>query len=96
MLSQPDTPIWAGLEPRYHERPLHPYPRPPPTWHPHAGMEPWDVTMSDLLAGHTSLDSVQGIVFVGGFSYADVLDSGGWVDHGRAGKDGWMEGIGWG
>lgn len=45
-----------------------------------AGMEPWDVTMSDLLEGRTSLDRFQGAVFVGGFSYADVLDSAkGWA-----------------
>ncbi|XP_059628103.1 probable phosphoribosylformylglycinamidine synthase, chloroplastic/mitochondrial isoform X2 [Cornus florida] len=40
-----------------------------------AGFEPWDVTMSDLLNGVTSLHEFRGIVFVGGFSYADVLDS---------------------
>lgn len=40
-----------------------------------AGFEPWDVTMSDLLNGAMSLDKFRGIVFVGGFSYADVLDS---------------------
>jgi phosphoribosylformylglycinamidine synthase len=45
-----------------------------------AGMEPWDITMSDLLHGRASLDSFQGIVFVGGFSYADVLESAkGWA-----------------
>ena len=45
-----------------------------------AGMEPWDITMSDLLARRASLDSFAGIVFVGGFSYADVLDSAkGWA-----------------
>jgi len=45
-----------------------------------AGMEPWDVTMSDLLAGHANLDAFRGCVFVGGFSYADVLDSAkGWA-----------------
>ncbi|GAB4814933.1 hypothetical protein N2152v2_001979 [Parachlorella kessleri] len=45
-----------------------------------AGMEPWDITMSDLLSGRASLDSFQGIVFVGGFSYADVMDSAkGWA-----------------
>lgn len=45
-----------------------------------AGMEPWDVTMSDLLADRISLEAFQGIVFVGGFSYADVLDSAkGWA-----------------
>ncbi|XP_010242666.1 PREDICTED: probable phosphoribosylformylglycinamidine synthase, chloroplastic/mitochondrial [Nelumbo nucifera] len=40
-----------------------------------AGFEPWDVTMSDLLSGVVSLHDFRGIVFVGGFSYADVLDS---------------------
>ena len=45
-----------------------------------AGFEVWDVTVSDLLAGDVTLDSFQGIVFVGGFSFADVLDSGkGWA-----------------
>lgn len=45
-----------------------------------AGLEPWDVTMSDLLAGRASLSSFRGLVFVGGFSYADVLDSAkGWA-----------------
>ncbi|KAL6178387.1 hypothetical protein ACLB2K_049905 [Fragaria x ananassa] len=40
-----------------------------------AGFEPWDITMSDLLKGDVSLQEFRGIVFVGGFSYADVLDS---------------------
>ncbi|MEW5304184.1 MAG: hypothetical protein WDW36_006814 [Sanguina aurantia] len=45
-----------------------------------AGLEPWDITMSDLINGRASLDSFQGIIFVGGFSYADVLDSAkGWA-----------------
>jgi len=45
-----------------------------------AGMEPWDVTMHDLLTGKARLDRFQGVVFVGGFSYADVLDSAkGWA-----------------
>ena len=45
-----------------------------------AGLEPWDITMSDLLVGRATLDSFAGIVFVGGFSYADVLDSAkGWA-----------------
>ena len=45
-----------------------------------AGFEPWDVTMTDLLHGRSTLDQFQGIVFVGGFSYADVLDSAkGWA-----------------
>ncbi|KAK6933134.1 Phosphoribosylformylglycinamidine synthase, N-terminal [Dillenia turbinata] len=40
-----------------------------------AGFEPWDIAMSDLLSGAISLQQFRGIVFVGGFSYADVLDS---------------------
>ncbi|CAL1374565.1 unnamed protein product [Linum trigynum] len=40
-----------------------------------AGFEPWDIAMSDLLKGAISLGEFRGIVFVGGFSYADVLDS---------------------
>ena len=45
-----------------------------------AGFEPWDVTMSDLLNGQVTLDTFRGVVFVGGFSYADVLDSAkGWA-----------------
>jgi phosphoribosylformylglycinamidine synthase len=45
-----------------------------------AGLEPWDVTMSDLLEGRISLDHFQGIIFAGGFSYMDVFDSAkGWA-----------------
>jgi phosphoribosylformylglycinamidine synthase len=45
-----------------------------------AGFEPWDVTMSDLLAGRVDLRRFRGLVAVGGFSYADVLDSAkGWA-----------------
>ena len=45
-----------------------------------AGFEPWDVTMTDLLDGGINLEKFRGIVFVGGFSYADVLDSSkGWA-----------------
>ena len=45
-----------------------------------AGLEPWDVTMSDLAAGRADLGAFRGLVFVGGFSYADVLDSAkGWA-----------------
>ena len=45
-----------------------------------AGLEPWDVTMSDLAAGRADLAAFRGLVFVGGFSYADVLDSAkGWA-----------------
>lgn len=45
-----------------------------------AGFEAWDVSVSDLLSGNVTLEQFRGIVFVGGFSYADVLDSGkGWA-----------------
>ncbi len=45
-----------------------------------AGFEPWDVMMSDLLHGRITLERFRGIAFVGGFSYADVLDSAkGWA-----------------
>ena len=45
-----------------------------------AGFEAWDVTMSDLLSGSVQLSSFRGVAFVGGFSYADVLDSAkGWA-----------------
>ncbi|HSW30343.1 MAG TPA: phosphoribosylformylglycinamidine synthase [Longimicrobiales bacterium] len=45
-----------------------------------AGFEPWDVVMSDLREGRVTLDRFRGLAFVGGFSYADVLDSAkGWA-----------------
>ncbi|NTU43772.1 MAG: phosphoribosylformylglycinamidine synthase, partial [Nitrospirales bacterium] len=45
-----------------------------------AGFEAWDVTMTDLLEGKVSLSGFRGVVFVGGFSYADVMDSAkGWA-----------------
>jgi phosphoribosylformylglycinamidine synthase len=45
-----------------------------------AGFEPWDITMTDLINKKASLDDFRGVVFVGGFSYADVLDSAkGWA-----------------
>jgi phosphoribosylformylglycinamidine synthase len=45
-----------------------------------AGFEPWDVTMSDLLAGRASLEGFRGLAAVGGFSYADVPESAkGWA-----------------
>jgi phosphoribosylformylglycinamidine synthase len=45
-----------------------------------AGFEVWDVHMSDLLDGRITLDSFRGAAFVGGFSYADTLDSAkGWA-----------------
>ncbi|XP_054745136.1 phosphoribosylformylglycinamidine synthase [Anastrepha obliqua] len=45
-----------------------------------ANFEVHDVTMSDLLSGKTTLDRYRGIVFPGGFSYADTLGSAkGWA-----------------
>jgi phosphoribosylformylglycinamidine synthase len=45
-----------------------------------AGFEVWDITMTDLLEGRADPDDFQGVAFVGGFSYADVLDSAkGWA-----------------
>jgi len=45
-----------------------------------AGFEPWDVAMSDLQAARIDLERFRGVAFVGGFSYADVLDSAkGWA-----------------
>ncbi|KAM6288893.1 LOW QUALITY PROTEIN: phosphoribosylformylglycinamidine synthase-like, partial [Aegotheles albertisi] len=40
-----------------------------------AGFQVWDVTTQDLCSGATTLDAFRGLVFVGGFSYADVLGS---------------------
>ena len=55
-----------------------------------AGFEPWDVTMTDLLDGRVTLDQFRGVVFVGGFSYADVLDSAkGWAASIRFNKKVW-------
>ncbi len=45
-----------------------------------SGFETWDVSMADLIREEISLDNFRGIAFVGGFSYADVLDSAkGWA-----------------
>jgi len=45
-----------------------------------AGFEPWDVTMSDLRDGRVELERFRGLAAVGGFSFADVLDSAkGWA-----------------
>ena len=45
-----------------------------------AGFSPVDVHMSDLLQGKTGLDSFQGLVACGGFSFGDVLGAGeGWA-----------------
>lgn len=45
-----------------------------------AGFEVWDVTMTDICNGSVKLNMFRGVVFVGGFSYADVLGSAkGWA-----------------
>jgi phosphoribosylformylglycinamidine synthase len=45
-----------------------------------AGFETWDVTVTDVMHGRVNLEGFRGIAFVGGFSYADVLDSAkGWA-----------------
>ncbi|KAM6307819.1 phosphoribosylformylglycinamidine synthase [Podargus strigoides] len=45
-----------------------------------AGFQVWDVTTQDLCSGSVTLDAFRGLVFVGGFSYADVLGSAkGWA-----------------
>jgi phosphoribosylformylglycinamidine synthase len=46
-----------------------------------AGFEVWDITMSDLIQQRICLDEkFQGLAFVGGFSFADVLGSAkGWA-----------------
>ncbi|XP_034085669.1 phosphoribosylformylglycinamidine synthase [Gymnodraco acuticeps] len=45
-----------------------------------AGFEVWDVNMQDLCSGSITLESFKAVVFVGGFSYADVLGSAkGWA-----------------
>ncbi len=55
-----------------------------------AGFEPWDVTMTDLLEGRITLDRFRGVTFVGGFSFADVLDSAkGWAASLRFNKKVW-------
>ena len=55
-----------------------------------AGFETYDITMTDILAGTLNLDTFRGIAFVGGFSYADVLDSAkGWAGVIRFNKKIW-------
>ncbi|KAK6630680.1 hypothetical protein RUM44_002849 [Polyplax serrata] len=45
-----------------------------------AGFEVWDVTMQDLLNKVVTVDQFRGVIFPGGFSYADVLGSAkGWA-----------------
>jgi phosphoribosylformylglycinamidine synthase len=57
-----------------------------------AGFEPWDVAMSDLLAGKITLDRFRGLVAVGGFAHADVLDAAkGWAASLRFNSDLWSQ-----
>ncbi|MFQ6045038.1 MAG: phosphoribosylformylglycinamidine synthase, partial [Gemmatimonadales bacterium] len=57
-----------------------------------AGLEPWDVMMSDLVSGKVALERFRGAVFVGGFSFADVLDSAkGWAGVIRFNEDLWRQ-----
>ncbi len=57
-----------------------------------AGLEPWDVAMSDLLEGRIELDRFRGVVAVGGFAHADVLDAGkGWAASIRFNSDLWSQ-----
>jgi len=45
-----------------------------------AGLDPFDITMSDILTGRITLDQFQGLVAPGGFSFMDVFDSAkGWA-----------------
>ncbi|KAJ8298146.1 hypothetical protein KUTeg_024677 [Tegillarca granosa] len=53
-----------------------------------AGFEVWDINMQDLCSGSITLDQFQGLVFVGGFSYADVCGSAkGWAATSLFNKD---------
>jgi phosphoribosylformylglycinamidine synthase len=57
-----------------------------------AGFEPWDVSMSDLLAGTITLERFRGLVAVGGFAHADVLDAAkGWAASIRFNSDLWSQ-----
>ena len=57
-----------------------------------AGFEPWDVAMSDLLAGRITLDRFRGLVAVGGFAHADVLDAAkGWAASIRFNSELWSQ-----
>ena len=57
-----------------------------------AGFEPWDVSMSDLRSGRITLEDFRGLAAVGGFSYADVLDSAkGWAGTIRFNQSLWRQ-----
>ncbi|HEU4655832.1 MAG TPA: phosphoribosylformylglycinamidine synthase [Steroidobacteraceae bacterium] len=45
-----------------------------------AGFEPFDIHMTDVVAGRASLEDFRGLIACGGFSYGDVLGAGeGWA-----------------
>jgi phosphoribosylformylglycinamidine synthase len=57
-----------------------------------AGFETWDITMTDIIEERINLSDFRGIAFVGGFSYADVLDSAkGWAGVIRFNKKVWEQ-----
>ncbi|MEW6675306.1 MAG: phosphoribosylformylglycinamidine synthase [Nitrospirota bacterium] len=57
-----------------------------------AGFDVWDVTMTDFLKEKIDLNDFRGVAFVGGFSYADVLDSAkGWAGVIRFNKKVWEQ-----
>jgi phosphoribosylformylglycinamidine synthase len=57
-----------------------------------AGFEPWDVVMSDLLEGRITLEQFRGLVAVGGFAHADVLDAAkGWAGSMQFNHDLWSQ-----
>lgn len=47
----------------------------PPGLNVTLAVQVWDVTMQDLCSGSLTLKPFKAVVFVGGFSYADVLGS---------------------
>jgi len=57
-----------------------------------AKFEVWDVTMTDFLEGRINLKHFRVVAFVGGFSYADALDSAkGWAGVIRFNKKIWRQ-----
>jgi phosphoribosylformylglycinamidine synthase len=57
-----------------------------------AGFEPWDLAMQDIIDEKVDLSMFKGVAFVGGFSYADVLDSAkGWAGVIRYNKKIWQQ-----
>jgi phosphoribosylformylglycinamidine synthase len=57
-----------------------------------AGFEPWDVAMSDLIAGRITLERFRGVAAVGGFAHADALDAAkGWAGSIRCNPGLWKQ-----